>query len=92
MNNAFVKELIIRHFGEPKSSLMLGSAGKVGNQLYCYTLEEEKEISDICNFLKTQSSNCNIKLPALKQTFSKKEMKCRQLPQCACFEEQEDGY
>ena len=92
MNNAFVKELIIRHFGEPKSSLMLGSAGKVGNPLYCYTLEEEKGISDICNFLRTQSSNCNIKLPDLKQTFSKKEMKCRQLPQCACFEEQEDGY
>ncbi len=92
MYNTLVKDLIIKHFGEPKNSLTFGRSTKRKDRLYCYTLENEKEIADICNLLGTQSSNYNIKLPILKQAFSKKGKNGTGLPQCACLEEQDDGH
>lgn len=92
MDTATVKELVTRHFGKPKRSLTLGSAREAGEGMYFYTLENETEIAGICNILGTQFSDHSVTLPTLKQTFSKKEMECGQLPQCAYFRESSDGF
>ncbi len=98
MTHTVVKELLEKHFGLAQDSLTLGKRKRRNAQksdrpqeVYFYFLENEKEITEICNLLGESFADKEVKLPELTQRFPKKRQKGACSAQCACFTERNDG-
>lgn len=98
MDRTIVKELLAKHFGPPQDSLTLGRSRKQNTEnrgcpreVYFYSLENEKELAEICDLLGKGFADRSVKLPKLTQSFPKKHAKNACSPQCAQFTEQNGG-
>lgn len=98
MNRTIVKELLAKHFGPPQNSLTLGRSRKRNaencgypHEAYFYSLENEKEIAEICGLLGKGFADRSVKLPELTQSFPKKHAKDACPPQCAKLSESDGG-
>ncbi len=92
MYNDLVKRLLEKHFGPPKKTLAIGNTEEVGNSIYYYTLEKEKEITAIRDLLAKQSQIAEIeKFPELKQAIPGDSNGLFDIPQCVHYKE-ENGH
>ena len=93
MYNDLIKDLLKKHFGEPRSSLTIGALGETDGKMYFYSLEKEKEIIAIRDFLGMNQLVDGIeKLPELRQSIPDKGEDEPEIPQCVCFRESEGNW
>lgn len=88
MYNDLIKDLLRKHFGEPRSSLTIGDAGESDGKMYFYSLKKEKEITAIRDLLGMKQLVDGIeKLPELRQSIPDKDEDDLEIPQCVSFRE-----
>ena len=93
MYNDLIKDLLRKHFGEPRSSLTIGDAGESDGKMYFYSLKKEKEITAIRDLLGMKQLVDGIeKLPELKQSIPDKDEDDLEIPQCVSFRESEGSW
>ena len=92
MYNDIIKELLKKHFGDPRGSLIIGDVSVPEENVYFYSLNREKEVTAIRDLLGMKHLVDGIdKLPELKQSFDDKNGNDTEIPQCVYFRER-DGY
>lgn len=93
MYNDLIKNLLRKHFGEPRSSLTIGDAGESDGKMYFYYLKKEKEITAIRDLLGMKQLVDGIeKLPELRQSIPDKDEDDLEIPQCVSFRESEGNW
>lgn len=81
MYNDLIKNLLRKHFGEPRSSLTIGDAGESDGKMYFYYLKKEKEITAIRDLLGMKQLVDGIeKLPELRQSIPDKDEDDLEIP------------
>lgn len=93
MYSDLIKDLLKKHFGEPRSSLTIGDAEESDDKMYFYSLKKEKEITAIRDLLGMKQLVDGIeKLPELRQTIPDKGEDGLEIPQCVSFRESDGNW
>lgn len=93
MYSDLIKDLLKKHFGEPRSSLTIGDAEESDDKMYFYSLKKEKEITAIRDLLGMKQLVDGIeKLPELRQSIPDKGEDGLEVPQCVSFRESEGNW
>lgn len=93
INNELVKNLLQKHFGNPRTSLTIGEISDPSDRFYFYSAREIDQITSIKKLLEKGRRDCIIdNLPELKQTILTNDNGKTEAPQCVCFREMDGNW